>query len=524
MLLQSAIAQTYRIYIDPGHYKGNGASHVHEKTGELIREEDISLAVGLKLRALLMSDTFTGVTWDVRMSRMGPDSRTRALSDPKNRAEDAIDFRAGIFISIHCNKGKGDGTETFWADRKDTDLDNRGIPIGFAFKKQSVNNKSKRLAGLVHKHMVSRGNWSSRSHDTESSEGETLDQKYMINRTAKFFEDDTRFPGFGGHIPILLALKGVPGCLNEIGFLDNQKNLEKLVSPYWQHRFAEAYRDAIFEYVGLEMPEYLTVYLEPGQNMISWPGIPIGTGSRGVLINSEQFPATRILRRWNPEKKEHERVSQVVFGEGYLLYVPARRAEGELLDISFFPQTSYTLQLKSGFNMIGSVSGHTLFSTIVDRVNRGGVQCLDSTFLILRNGRLTVDSDGVMRPGVGYLVRACKDVEITVSASLAAPSVVSLPAETQLFANFPNPFNPETWIPFHLQNAGEVTLSIYGVSGHLVRTIPLGHLSSGSYDTKDTAAYWDGRNEHGTQVASGIYFYTLETQGVSFTRKMVVLK
>ena len=490
VLLQSAIAQTYRIYIDPGHYKGNGASHVYEKTGELIREEDISLAVGLKLRALLMSDTFTGINWDVRMSRTGPDSRTRALNDPKNRAEDANTFGtdnilADLFLSIHCNigGGKGDGTETFWSGRD-----------------SKVSGKSGRFAILVQNHMVDRG-W-------------TKEQDRRVG-------EDVRL--LGHHLAVLWHLK-VPGCLNEIGFLDNQKNLEKLVSPYWQHRFAEAYRDAIFEYVGLEMPEYLTVYLEPGQNMISWPGIPIGTGSRGVLINSEQFPATRILRRWNPEKKEYERVSQVVFGEGYLLYVPARRAEGELLDISFFPQTSYTLQLKSGFNMIGSVSGHTLLSTIVDRVNRGGVQCLDSTFLISRNGRLTVDSDGVMRPGVGYLVWACKDVEITVSASLAAPSVVSLPAETQLFANFPNPFNPETWIPFHLQDAGEVTLSIYGVSGHLVRTIPLGHLSSGSYDTKDTAAYWDGRNEHGTQVASGIYFYTLETQGVSFTRKMVVLK
>ena len=505
VLSQGTIAQTYRIYIDPGHYKENGASHVREKTGELIREEDVTLAVGLKLRALLMSDTFTGVTWDVQMSRTGPDSRTRALDDPKNRARDANTFGADIFISIHCNKGGGNGTETFWSDG------HFGANKGLEPRNKNINTENERFANLVQKHMAEHGVWFSRHAG-----------KGRLDRTYSTFND--RFPGFGGHIPILLVLKGVPGCLNEIGFLDNQKNLEKLVSPYWQHRFAEAYRDAIFEYVGLEMPEYLTVYLEPGQNMISWPGIPIGTGSRGVLINSEQFPATRILRRWNPEKKEYERVSQVVFGEGYLLYVPARRAEGELLDISFFPQTSYTLQLKSGFNMIGSVSGHTLLSTIVDRVNRGGVQCLDSTFLISRNGRLTVDSDGVMRPGVGYLVRACKDVEITVSASLAAPSVVSLPAETQLFANFPNPFNPETWIPFHLQDAGEVTLSIYGVSGHLVRTIPLGHLSSGSYDTKDTAAYWDGRNEHGTQVASGIYFYTLETQGVSFTRKMVVLK
>ncbi len=500
VLLQSAIAQTYRIYIDPGHYKGNGASHMHEKTGELIREEDINLAVALKLRNLLESSTLSPphfVTWDVRMSRDTGVSRTDEVTEKeglnlnnlRDRAIDANHFGKDhadriLFLSIHSNKdgGKGDGTETFW---------NAHATEG---------EESERFAILVQNHMVDRG-W-------------TKEQDRRVG-------EDVRL--LGHHLAVLENLT-IPGCLNEIGFLDNQKNLEKLVSPYWQHRFAEAYRDAIFEYVGLEMPEYLTVYLEPGQNMISWPGIPIGTGSRGVLINSEQFPATRILRRWNPEKKEHERVSQVVFGEGYLLYVPARRAEGELLDISFFPQTSYTLQLKSGFNMIGSVSGHTLFSTIVDRVNRGGVQCLDSTFLILRNGRLTVDSDGVMRPGVGYLVRACKDVEITVSASLAAPSVVSLPAETQLFANFPNPFNPETWIPFHLQNAGEVTLSIYGVSGHLVRTMPLGHLSSGFYDTKDTAAYWDGRNEHGTQVASGIYFYTLETQGVSFTRKMVVLK
>ncbi|MYF99113.1 T9SS type A sorting domain-containing protein [Candidatus Poribacteria bacterium] len=98
------------------------------------------------------------------------------------------------------------------------------------------------------------------------------------------------------------------------------------------------------------------------------------------------------------------------------------------------------------------------------------------------------------------------------------------PKDTILGQNFPNPFNPETWIPYQLSRDSNVTIDIHGTSGSLVRTLDLGHKSIGAYMTSSSAAYWDGKNSAGESVASGIYFYTLKTDDFSTTRKMVILK
>ena len=98
------------------------------------------------------------------------------------------------------------------------------------------------------------------------------------------------------------------------------------------------------------------------------------------------------------------------------------------------------------------------------------------------------------------------------------------PAETILGQNFPNPFNPETWIPYQLEKSADVSLQIYDTSGGIVRTIDLGFKSQGFYMTRSTAVYWDGRNNMGEQVASGVYFYSLQTPDFSATRKMLILK
>ena len=98
------------------------------------------------------------------------------------------------------------------------------------------------------------------------------------------------------------------------------------------------------------------------------------------------------------------------------------------------------------------------------------------------------------------------------------------PQDTLLAQNYPNPFNPETWIPYQLSEATEVKIDIYNISGHLVRSLDLGWQPTGSYMTPSSAAYWDGRNAIGERVASGIYFYTLQTSDFTATRRMVILK
>ena len=107
---------------------------------------------------------------------------------------------------------------------------------------------------------------------------------------------------------------------------------------------------------------------------------------------------------------------------------------------------------------------------------------------------------------------------------LEALIAYEIPAETELLRNYPNPFNPETWIPYHLSEDADVKLTIYNINGEVVRDIEVGHQTAAKYDTRSKAIYWDGRNRFGEQVASGIYFYSLSAGDFSATRKMVILK
>ena len=98
------------------------------------------------------------------------------------------------------------------------------------------------------------------------------------------------------------------------------------------------------------------------------------------------------------------------------------------------------------------------------------------------------------------------------------------PKETALLPNYPNPFNPETWIPYQLSEDAFVTLTIYDGRGRAVRTLEIGHRISGFYEDRSQAIYWDGRNDFGDGVASGVYFYHLSAGDYSATRKMLIIK
>ena len=125
--------------------------------------------------------------------------------------------------------------------------------------------------------------------------------------------------------------------------------------------------------------------------------------------------------------------------------------------------------------------------------------------------RAHVEDDGsvAFREGIAYLQRLF---------------ALLIPEETALLPNYPNPFNPETWIPYRLSESAEVTLRIYSVDGILVRTLALGQTPAGIYQHRSRAAYWDGRNDVGESVASGIYFYTLTVGDFTATRKMLIRK
>ena len=130
----------------------------------------------------------------------------------------------------------------------------------------------------------------------------------------------------------------------------------------------------------------------------------------------------------------------------------------------------------------------------------------------------------------GWLT-ATQTLSITVTASEGAganpaptQTTVISPVTTALLPNYPNPFNPETWIPYHLAKDSNIEITIYDARGTIVRRLELGHQSAGYYTKRNRAAYWNGRNTLGEQVPSGVYFYHLQAGNVSLLRKMVILK
>ena len=112
----------------------------------------------------------------------------------------------------------------------------------------------------------------------------------------------------------------------------------------------------------------------------------------------------------------------------------------------------------------------------------------------------------------------------TIRVFVPSESHTAVPEDFALLQNFPNPFNPGTWIPYQLPAKASGEIRIYDVAGHLVRTLSAARQSSGYYTTEKSALYWDGRDEHGNTVSSGIYIYQMRAGNFTEKRKMVVMK
>ena len=115
-------------------------------------------------------------------------------------------------------------------------------------------------------------------------------------------------------------------------------------------------------------------------------------------------------------------------------------------------------------------------------------------------------------------------IQFDILIPAGAPSLRILPTETALLSNYPNPFNPETWIPYHLATPTDVTVTIYDLRGVVIRRLAIGHQPAGVYQRQGRAAHWDGRNALGEPVASGVYFYTLIAGDFTATKKLLIRK
>ena len=199
---------------------------------------------------------------------------------------------------------------------------------------------------------------------------------------------------------------------------------------------------------------------------------------------------------------------------------PVLQVQGKLIDqAGMMSREGLNVSVKNLSS--GAVLGHT---TATDDYSMTFVKLDSSAAKVGDVLEIKADSPNPLlgiRP-VQHVVTA----EDVLDSRISLPDLVTyeIPAQTELLANYPNPFNPETWIPFRLAEDARVSLTIYGASGSLVRTIDIGFTPAAVYQGRSEAIYWDGRNDFGEQVSSGIYFYHLNAGDFSATRKMVIVK
>ncbi len=307
--------------------------------------------------------------------------------------------------------------------------------------------------------------------------------------------------------------------------------------------------------------DYTNVFfmaLSPGLNMISLPLEPITPYTARSF--AQEIGATVVIRYDTNLKKFIGFVPAVPGdgfdikgGEGYIVNVP----DGKVVAFTGAAWTGEPPVESAPPNLTDSAWAFVISGLIMD----GEEMKIDSdryTVVLknLRTGKMLKEEVG----SIGYFILADADlsrkpiikagdrVEITVMDStgkiVSGPFVQEItieeikkalvsfqlrlgdiiPEKPALLQNYPNPFNPETWIPFQLSKAGEVTIRIYDSSGKLVRTFELGHKPAGIYISRAKACYWDGRNESGEKVASGVYFYSMTAGKFSDTRKMIIAK
>jgi S-formylglutathione hydrolase FrmB len=192
--------------------------------------------------------------------------------------------------------------------------------------------------------------------------------------------------------------------------------------------------------------------------------------------------------------------------------------DGDLMSASDGDYTAVVKNLRTGEMFTESVDTSGYFAAAYADLNRRAV--------IEAGDRIEVavmDSSGSIVSGPfahEVTLDSIRDAVVNVRLKLGA----IIPAKSALLQNYPNPFNPETWIPYHLSDASPVMVRIYSASGQLIRTLDLGYRDAGVYASRSKAAYWDGRNENGEEVASAVYFYSITAGDFSATRKMIVKK
>ncbi len=254
------------------------------------------------------------------------------------------------------------------------------------------------------------------------------------------------------------------------------------------------------------------------QQFIGWtPSAPNDgftiEGGQGYIVN---VPQTRnfafIGSRWTDQTAAAPTISTKMPQEAWA-FIVSGQLEGKP---AFDGYQVIVRNLRTNSVITAQVQGNYFAAATADLARRSVVQVGD--VIELR----------VIGPG-GNVESQTLNIKVTPENLANALLSVNLdnigqPMQSQLLQNYPNPFNPETWIPYQLSEDSAVSVSIYDTTGKVIRTLSLGHQAAGFYNSRERAAYWDGKNSLGESVASGVYFYQLTTPSFQQTRRLVILK
>ena len=285
------------------------------------------------------------------------------------------------------------------------------------------------------------------------------------------------------------------------------------------------------------------ISMKAGWNLVSIPVQLVSNDLHTVLQSIEGH--YNSVWRYDAESGSWQRY--IVGGPGFLNNLETiESGKGYWIDmVDFTPLTldgdvvdDEPIPLAAGWNLVGynSLTAQLLQDALLSIAeNYSSVWTYDAEAggwqRYIVDGPDFLNNLETMDPAKGYWVNALGDCTLSVDGGgLAAPaypldlSVQLSPKVSQLHQNYPNPFNPDTWIPYQLKEDADVAIRIYSAAGQLVRTLDLGHKEIGFYTNKEKAVYWNGKNEAGEHVVSGIYFCSIEAGDFTTTRKMVIMR
>jgi hypothetical protein len=245
-------------------------------------------------------------------------------------------------------------------------------------------------------------------------------------------------------------------------------------------------------------------------------GFPIGGGEGYIINRLSSGVVTFVGAAWTNEPQPQAAPPMADRNSAWAFVVSGRFDQA--LSEHQGTHTVNVKNLQTGTIVTDTVAENGSFAAVFADLNRNSVIRTGDTLEIV-----VTDQSG--RTVAGPIVRQIVGADIRQAvADLVMRFGSAIPEKSMLLQNYPNPFNPETWIPYQLRTQASVTVRIHNATGQLVRILDLGHREAGVYVSRSKAAYWDGKDKAGEQVASGIYFYSITAGDFSAIRKMIVTK